>query len=58
MPETAQQKIDNLETLAHCAAEKGELVVITCDEDGYYIIGNKMFVNYSAALKYIYSISE
>jgi hypothetical protein len=56
--ENAQQKLDNLETLAHSLKEKREFVGITCDEDGYYIIGNKMFVSYKAALRYIDSISN
>lgn len=51
----ANQKLDNLETLAKCASKAGKSISITIDEDGYYIIDEKMFVNYAAALKFIVS---
>lgn len=55
---TAQEKLDNLETLAHCAKAQGFAANITIDEDGYYIIGNLMFADYKSALKFITSINE
>lgn len=55
---TAQEKLDNLETLAHCAKEQGFAANITIDEDGFYIIGNLMFADYKSALKFITSINE
>ena len=56
--ETAQQKLDNLETLQAFAFDGDKLVNIVVDEDGYYIIGNKMFVDYRAGLRYIASLSN
>jgi hypothetical protein len=58
MTETAQQKLDNLETLQAFAFDSDKKVTIVVDEDGYYIIGNKMFINYKEGLKYIASISN
>lgn len=58
IPETAQQKLDNLETLQAFAFDSDKLLNIVFDEDGYYIIGNKMFVNYRAGLRYIASLSN
>jgi phosphatidate phosphatase APP1 len=56
--ETAQQKLDNLEKLQVTASDIDKSVNVAVDEDGYYIIGNKMFVNYMAALRYIVSLSN
>ncbi len=50
---TAKEKLDNLETLSLCAKEQGLSIGIILDEDGYYIIGKRMFPNYRSALKYI-----
>ncbi len=50
---TAQEKLDNLETLSLCAKEQGLSIGIILDEDDYYIIGKRMFPNYRSALKYI-----
>jgi hypothetical protein len=56
--ETADQKIDNLETLAICAKEIGQNYNFSVDEDGFYYIWNnnsrlKMFTDYKSALKFI-----
>lgn len=50
---TAQEKLDNMETLHVCAKEQGLSIGIILDEDGYYIIGKRMFADYRSALKYI-----
>ena len=50
---TAQDKLDNMETLHLCAKERGKSIGIILDEDGYYIIGHRMFAEYKDALKYI-----
>jgi hypothetical protein len=50
---TAQDRMDNLETLWLCAKEQGHSIGIILDEDGYYIIGQRMFAEYKDALKYI-----
>jgi hypothetical protein len=50
---TAQEKLDNMETLHLCAKERGLSIGIILDEDGYYIIGKRMFADYRSALKYI-----
>jgi hypothetical protein len=53
MKEPAYIKIDNLNTLALCAKERGLSFDITVDEDGFYIIGNRMFTDYRSALKFV-----
>ena len=51
MLETAQTKLDNLQTLQVCAKDQGMEVTISVDEDGFYYIGEKMFTNYKTALR-------
>jgi hypothetical protein len=51
--ENAFTKIDNLNTLAALANRRGLSFDITADEDGFYIIGNRTFTDFRAALKFI-----
>ena len=53
MLETAQTKLDNLQTLQVCAKDQEMNVSISVDEDGFYIIGDRMFTDYKSALKFI-----
>jgi hypothetical protein len=53
MNETAEIKLANLQTLQVCAKDQEMNVAISVDEDGFYIIGDRMFTNYKSALKFI-----
>jgi hypothetical protein len=53
MNETAAEKLANLQTLQVCAKDQEMNVSISVDEDGFYLIGNRMFTDYKSALKFI-----
>jgi hypothetical protein len=53
MNETAEIKLANLQTLQVCAKDQEMNVSISVDEDGFYLIGNRMFTDYKSALKFI-----
>jgi hypothetical protein len=56
MNETAEIKLANLQTLQVCAKDQEMNVTISVDEDGFYIIGNRMFTDYKSALKFIVGV--
>ena len=56
MNETAEIKLANLQTLQVCAKDQEMNVSISVDEDGFYIIGNRMFTDYKSALKFIVGV--
>lgn len=53
MNETAAEKLANLQTLQVCAKDQEINISISVDEDGFYLIGNRMFPDYKSALKFI-----
>lgn len=53
MNETAAEKLANLQTLQVCAKDQEMNISISVDEDGFYLIGNRMFTDYKSALKFI-----
>lgn len=53
MNETAAEKLANLQTLQVCAKDQEMNVTISADEDGFYLIGDRMFTDYKSALKFI-----
>ena len=58
MNETAEIKLANLQTLQLCAEEQRIVATISVDKDGYYSIGEKMFIDYKAALKFIVNLKQ
>lgn len=56
MNETAEIKLANLQTLQICAKDQEMNVAIFVDEDGFYIIGDRMFTDYKSALKFIVGV--
>jgi hypothetical protein len=56
MNETAEIKLANLQTLQVCAKDQEMNVAISVDEDGFYIIGDRMFTDYKSALKFIVGV--
>ena len=51
--ETAHEKLNNLQTLQKMQAQEINPLPVSVDEDGFYYVGNEIFVDFKSALKSI-----